>query len=228
MPKAEAPKRLSRIVRRESILDAAQSVFAKTGFEGARTQQIADAAGISEALIYKYFPSKHHLYVAVLKRAASKQDTRFERLKLMDPGTETLIGSITEFMVLCSSGRDSPGAPSAAILLASLAGNNSYARLVYRRSRKLWAETFERNIIASIRSGDANASSLTPVNAYFFVEHVGTMMLVTYLNKSTASRYNGDKARLVSDAVWFACRGIGVTDEALHRHFKRLKMNTPM
>lgn len=223
MPEAKVRKRLPSGDRRESILDAAQIVFAELGFRGARTQQIADAAKVSEALLYRYFPSKRHLYLAVLRRAASHQDARFKRLKSMPPSTEALISAISDYMSVCASGREAPSAPSVSILLSSFARDNSYVRFFHRRSRKLWAEAFEKNIAASVRSGDAIASPLIPVNAYFFVEHVGMMMLATLLNRATASRYNQTQQQLVSDAVWFACRGIGVADEALRRYFEQRK-----
>jgi TetR/AcrR family transcriptional regulator len=51
---------------RARILEAAEQVFAKAGFAGARTDDIAAAAGVNKALLYYYFESKEGLYEAVL------------------------------------------------------------------------------------------------------------------------------------------------------------------
>lgn len=48
--------------RRESILQAARTVFVRQGFSGARTKDIAAEAGINEALIYRHFQSKNELF----------------------------------------------------------------------------------------------------------------------------------------------------------------------
>jgi len=54
---------------REKILRAAEEVFAKDGFAGARIQQISQKAGINQAMIYYYFSSKENLYQMVLTEA---------------------------------------------------------------------------------------------------------------------------------------------------------------
>jgi len=60
-------KRLSREERRERILDAALSVFAESGYAGARTQEIASRAGTSNALIFQHFANKEDLYRSALE-----------------------------------------------------------------------------------------------------------------------------------------------------------------
>ena len=51
---------------RERILDAAAQVMATLGLAKATTKQIARAAGYSEATLYKHFPDKTELLMAVL------------------------------------------------------------------------------------------------------------------------------------------------------------------
>ncbi len=52
--------------RQASIIAAAASLFAQKGFNGTTTREIARTAGISEALLFKYFPTKRALYAAIL------------------------------------------------------------------------------------------------------------------------------------------------------------------
>ncbi|MGC4121038.1 MAG: TetR/AcrR family transcriptional regulator [Myxococcales bacterium] len=68
------------------ILDAAEQVFARVGFYGATTQEIAEASGVTKAMIHYYFDSKEKLYRAVLDRIL------FELIKLVQ---ETHITAIT-------------------------------------------------------------------------------------------------------------------------------------
>ena len=59
------------------ILEAAHRVFVRRGTAGARTQEIADEAGVNKALLHYYFRSKERLGDAVFLRAAA---TLFPRM----------------------------------------------------------------------------------------------------------------------------------------------------
>lgn len=60
------PSRRSSQERQASLIQAATALFAKKGFNGTTTKEIAKAAGISEALVFKHFPTKRALYAAIL------------------------------------------------------------------------------------------------------------------------------------------------------------------
>ncbi|HUA92671.1 MAG TPA: TetR/AcrR family transcriptional regulator [Terracidiphilus sp.] len=57
---------------RARILDAAINEFSDNGLAGARTDQIAAAAGVNKALLYYYFRSKDALYAAALETVAER------------------------------------------------------------------------------------------------------------------------------------------------------------
>jgi TetR/AcrR family transcriptional regulator len=65
--KAAAPQRRNSERSRAIILATAGRIFAQTGLAGARTDVIADAAGVNKALLYYYFKSKDALYEAVVE-----------------------------------------------------------------------------------------------------------------------------------------------------------------
>src|SRR5581483_5464192 len=58
--------RLRAEERREIIVEAARKVFLESGFAGARTRRIAEEAGITEALLYRFFPSKSEIFRAAV------------------------------------------------------------------------------------------------------------------------------------------------------------------
>ena len=64
---AGAGRRAAGARTRATILAAAESVFARAGLAGARTDLIAAEAGVNKALLYYYFQSKEKLYQAVLE-----------------------------------------------------------------------------------------------------------------------------------------------------------------
>lgn len=67
-------KRLPQAGRRRQILDAAIGVFARAGFRGTTTRQIAAAAGVSEATVFLYFRHKCDLYAAILDEKSRAQE----------------------------------------------------------------------------------------------------------------------------------------------------------
>ena len=52
--------------RRSQLIDVAIGVFARKGFGGATTKEIAAAAGVTEAIIFRHFATKQDLYKAIL------------------------------------------------------------------------------------------------------------------------------------------------------------------
>src|SRR3954449_7003382 len=54
--------------RREEILAAAERVFAARGLHGTPTMEIAKAAGISQAYLFRLFPTKAELFIALVQR----------------------------------------------------------------------------------------------------------------------------------------------------------------
>jgi TetR/AcrR family transcriptional regulator len=57
---------------RTRILEAAVREFSEHGLAGARTEQIAAAAGVNKALLYYYFESKERLYSAALELVSAR------------------------------------------------------------------------------------------------------------------------------------------------------------
>jgi TetR/AcrR family transcriptional regulator len=64
--------RHTQSTRSNRILEAAIQLFARKGFQGTKTKEISEAAGINEALIFRDFHSKEKLYCAILEYASSR------------------------------------------------------------------------------------------------------------------------------------------------------------
>ena len=64
--------RLKAPQRREQLIGVATKIFAKWGYNAATTAAIADAAGVTEPILYRHFASKQQMFVAIT-RAMSKQ-----------------------------------------------------------------------------------------------------------------------------------------------------------
>src|SRR5438128_12138317 len=56
----------SGLETQDSVIAASYSLFAQKVYNGTTTREIAKTAGISEALLFKYFPTKRALYAAII------------------------------------------------------------------------------------------------------------------------------------------------------------------
>ena len=56
--------------RRKQILDVAIQLFSQKGFRGTTTKEIALAAGVNEAIIFRHFATKRDLYSAIIDQKA--------------------------------------------------------------------------------------------------------------------------------------------------------------
>src|SRR3954469_1538816 len=58
--------RMAAVDRRLQIALTAMRLFSERGFRGTTTKEIAQAAGVSEAIIFRHFATKEDLYSAII------------------------------------------------------------------------------------------------------------------------------------------------------------------
>jgi AcrR family transcriptional regulator len=80
--------------QRERILDAAQRCFVDHGFHAASMAQIAQAAGISVGLAYRYFDGKHAIVLAIIARQLETKRARIEEFCGCDDLLEALLARV--------------------------------------------------------------------------------------------------------------------------------------
>ena len=87
------PSKAKGLDLKETILDAAEGLFARHGFYGVTTRQVAAEAGVDTALIHYYFGAKRELFDAVFLRRAEILNQAREAS--MNAYVETTAGDLT-------------------------------------------------------------------------------------------------------------------------------------
>jgi AcrR family transcriptional regulator len=224
---AAAPvrSRLSNSDRRTSIIAAAKTVFATSGYEGAKTLQIANAAGVSEALVYRHFVSKAALYRAVLRRVIQEQDENMADAGPLEASANGLIEVILRSVRWALLGQDAPNAEGMRLVFGSLGSDANYARLVYRRAKRLVLPQVTAAVEAATKAGDITVP-IASENVVNFFEHIISMVQVMHSHDRPIVTYPGDHNAIVADVVRFCARGIGLrealVEDALAADRKRL------
>jgi TetR/AcrR family transcriptional regulator len=71
--------------RRAAVLDTACTVFSRGTYHGTTTAEIARAAGVSEPILYRHFPSKRDLYLACIQETWRRMRVRWEEAVAAEP-----------------------------------------------------------------------------------------------------------------------------------------------
>ena len=80
----------------DKILEAAKNVFVTKGMEGARMQEIADAAGINKALLHYYFRSKERLFEAIFSEIIKFAFPKITRIAQSDEPFVTKLEQVVD------------------------------------------------------------------------------------------------------------------------------------
>jgi TetR/AcrR family transcriptional regulator len=128
--------------RRQHLLDTAQRIFSTSGFRGTSTKAIAEAAGVSEALLFRHFPSKADLYTAILleKAAFTGLSDRIEEFGRLSQGDDD--EALVRFFVRGTIENNERDLPFARLML--------YAALEGHELASTSKRIFENQIMATL------------------------------------------------------------------------------
>ena len=214
-----AVTRLDGDERRKAIVAAAVPLFARKGFAGTTTRELAEAARISEALLFKHFPSKKNLYGEIL-RGGCEGDPALERLAALEPSTLTLV-RMTHYMVryfLKVTGADpAEREQRLRLVLHSFLEDGEYAREMFETIFACVHPLFAASIEAAAAAGDLSMGTVGVANGFWFGHHVAAMIAFVFLPARACLSYQGTLASLVEETSWFVLRGLGMSEVAISR-----------
>ena len=151
--------KLSGDERRAAIIKAVRRVFAEKGFHGTTTRELAIAAGVSEALLYKHFPNKEALFAAMQQSCYGAQfHGKLEKLMELEPSAATLILMVhylVSHIVYNSVSHEVEMTTFSRLMLRSFAEDGEFARLMLRRAAANFVPKCVECLKAAIAAGDA-------------------------------------------------------------------------
>lgn len=224
MSLTKAPARLSTDERRKAILVAIRSVFAEKGFHGTTTKELAEAAGVSEALLFKHFPSKDAMYAAMQETCWSEVAEReMQRLAELPPSTSSLVMMVYVLANKIISGqavaRQSSPNQFEKLMLRSMLDDGVFARGMLKRFDAGWLSKFEECVQAAEAAGDFARRTIPGRIAGWFVHDLSVMILIQLLRDPPVADYGATRAELIEYAVRFVLHGIGLSEDAIQRDF---------
>jgi AcrR family transcriptional regulator len=214
------PAKLSAEERRAAIIKAVRGVFAEKGFHGTTTRELAEAAGVSEALLFKHFPTKEALYAAMQASYCQAQGPgEVERLKALEPSASTLVVLVHRLVwhMLGETSANEDEALRTRLLLRSLTEDAEFARVFFRGGPARWNRKVQECLEAAVAAGDAAGGPVRPALGAWFAHHLAGMIRVHLRPARPVVDYAVSREKLIEQAVWFILRGLGLKEEAIGR-----------
>jgi len=143
--------RLSSPDRKRQILEVATELFAQHGFNGVTTRQIADSAGITEAIVFRHFATKDDLYWEVLSAKCAPDDVkqRLEEKLGRDMDPVEIFSAIARDVLNRNFG--DPG--KSRLLLFSALENHRLSQRFFKTYMSEWYELLATYIRRQIEDG---------------------------------------------------------------------------
>jgi AcrR family transcriptional regulator len=213
--------------RKLSILHAARPLFAAYGFNGTSMRQIAKAADVSLALLYRHFPSKESMYKEMLSYVTTLSVDTVRELKNLEKGSETLallIYTAFQIILFAVPGKEEQQKMHERFLFYSLIEDAAYARIVFDNLSEHLREIVLENYEAAFQAGDVVKLGENTSNFFWFVHHLAMALNLCHITGAPAFQYDGNKDELMADAVLFCLRGIGMTNKAIEQYYKPNRM----
>jgi AcrR family transcriptional regulator len=183
---------------------------------------VAAAAAISEALLFKHFPSKAALYAEILAEEC-EADPALAHLLGLEPSTAALvelIQSMARHFLGIADGPDLEEAQRLRLMVTSHLDDGEFARLLYAKVEKLIGPMFAASLQAAVAAGDASRIGREPANLFWFAHHTVLTAAMARLPAVPCLAY-GDAAGLERQLCEFLLRGIGLNDAAIAAHLTR-------
>ena len=225
--KVQSKKKLTAADRRQAMIEAAVPLFAQEGFKGVTTKELAATAGVSEALLYRHFPSKEALYKEVQDHCCQATSELKELFAALTPSTETLVSLlffqakvVVEKISLDSSREEM----FPRLMVQSLLHDGVFSRLFVERAAMRYASMMEVCLDAARSTGDLVDTGMSDDLSFWFCHHLFVSMRMHRLPSTQVVPYRVSDDELIDQFLRFMLRAIGITDVAIQRycHFKDL------
>lgn len=221
MNNASKTSRLPAELRRQKIIKAALGVFSRDGFHGTTTRALAKEAGVSEALLFRHFPSKEDLYGAMQQACCEMKDPK-ERAGIcsLEPSTSSLILLVHYMMAKMLRPPNGVGDEENSLhrlMVHSFMEDGEFARGFMAHVREDFIAKIEGCIAAATKTGDLVPGPIRRDLGAWLAQHLAAMLMLNQLPGKPVVDFAANHQEMVEQATWFALRGLGVKDDAIRR-----------
>ncbi len=186
-------------------------LFAHKGFSGTTTKQVAEAAQVSEGLLFKYFANKTALYAAIVEHCSNDDPTRFLALERLPPSTMTLVAIVNDVVCYFASlqQRSAIEQMRHRLFVQSLVDDGEFARVGLTAFGDAILPVMTRSVAAARLAGDMD-HDVTISRAFWLAALLQIMIGSMSLHGGPNPKDAATTAEWVTEISRFILRGMGV------------------
>lgn len=200
---------MPREQRSQEILRLALPVFAKKGFAGTTTRELSEKIKVSEALLFKYFPSKDDLVRSIEDLVRQQMDQIFRVVLSWPVNAESLALAVAfNFLVLTEGhGVSSDKRALDRLVVFSLLEDGRFFRRTTKENLPPYFDFLTRCHRAGVKTGEIQIDEGSLVDRAWLCHHIAGFLVLAQGSK--AIDYEGTPVDVRQEALRFCLRGLG-------------------
>ncbi len=212
--------RLKSDERCEAIRTALREVFAEKGFDGATTRDLAKAAGVSEALLYRHFPSKKAMYEAISEGCLGTQEERELHAAVeLEPSAQTLVLMAHWIIAKIVRGTTDKAKAVDTLAVRSMLEDGDFMRALVQSRMTPISAKLEECLSAARKKGET-IPEMRPTDIETWLVHavgLGIRLPLKPARPVLESRLNREE--IIERCVWFCLLGLGLKGDVIKKHY---------
>jgi AcrR family transcriptional regulator len=153
--------RLHAAERRQQLINVATRLFAESGYDATTTAAIASAAGVTEPVLYRHFPSKQALFLTVVRTVSKQALEHFRHLTNGNLETQSLRQFVTQLPAQLNRQADAQHVLHGAIATSRDRRVLLTARAHYRQLQRLFTHAIRKTKKAGAARAERSAAILS-------------------------------------------------------------------
>ncbi|MDZ4695927.1 MAG: helix-turn-helix domain-containing protein [Deltaproteobacteria bacterium] len=220
---SEVSHRMDAAERRTAIVQAAMPLFARQGLSGVTTREIASAAGVSEALLYRHFDSKEALFEASQSICLEESHANARRIEAYPDSTGTLVAAVFVMMFQVGGMADDPDGRRRhmrSMFMRSLLAGDGFAPGLLAAASEPWIPKIRRCWESARAAGDLVDGVPVPEFTVWMGHHLATGCAFMSLHGAPIVALPLEGEQFLIEQTRFVLRGVGLKPEVIDLHFK--------
>lgn len=216
-----AQKRMTFADRKQAILEASIPLFAQHGFKNTTTKEIAQCAGVSEALLYKHFNSKTQLFDCIKEQCCEGSQYMAKKLYDMELGGRSIIYAVSllAYSMLYGFDGEKELKMIRRLIMYSLLDTGDFVKKFNAHHIEIWFPRIKENMEEALRLGQIDADVYLNTDYFWFVHHVFASLGFYMLPQEKMMGYKSCENKLLEQSIMFCLRGLGLKNHFIKDNF---------
>ncbi|HXS99374.1 MAG TPA: helix-turn-helix domain-containing protein [Elusimicrobiota bacterium] len=211
-------QRLKSGERCEAIRNALRQVFAEKGFDGATTRDLAKAAGVSEALLYRHFPSKKAMYEAMSEGCLGTQEERELHAAVeLEPSAQTLVLIVHWIVAKIIRGSNDKAKAVDTLAVRSMLEDGDFMRALCKSKMPPVSAKIAECLAAARKRGETIPEAQPADIDGWLVHAVGLGIRLPLKPARPVLESQLSRDQIIERSVWFCLLGLGLKGEVVKK-----------